>query len=533
MRLLTTLLLPASLLGALGAVMITAHAAGPAPEFRTSHTCLACHNGLSTRSGEDVSIGAGWRGGMMANSARDPYWQAGVRREVIDHAGHAAAIEAECSICHMPMANLTERSTGVSPPVFAHVRDLPGVGELDRLAQDGASCTVCHQVTPERLGTRESFTGGFVVTTGGPVAFGQYDVAAGRAHVMRSATGYTPTRATHLRESEVCATCHTLITHALGADAAGLELPEQVPYLEWQHSSYRATRSCQSCHMPVTDTPAPIASVLGEPREQFSEHSVRGGNFIVPRLLNLHRAELGTEAQPQEIEAALAQTLEHLKAHAARLTVDRLAREGDTLVAEVRVVNLAGHKLPTAYPSRRAWLHVTVRDETGAVTFESGRLDPSGRIEGNDNDEDGERFEPHYREIRTPGEVQIYESVMGDPGGRVTTGLLTAVRFLKDNRVLPDGFDKPSAPADVAVRGAAVDDADFAAGSDVVRYAIPFGAAHGSLTITAELLYQPIGWRWAQNLKGYDAPEPRRFVRYFDGLHGATATVLASTTAKF
>ncbi len=28
-------------------------------------------------------------------------------------------------------------------------------------------------------------------------------------------------------------------------------LPEQVPYLEWRHSSFRDRRSCQACHMPV------------------------------------------------------------------------------------------------------------------------------------------------------------------------------------------------------------------------------------------------------------------------------------------
>ena len=48
--------------------------------FETSDRCMACHNGLRAPSGEDVSIGAAWRSSMMANSSRDPYWQAGVRR---------------------------------------------------------------------------------------------------------------------------------------------------------------------------------------------------------------------------------------------------------------------------------------------------------------------------------------------------------------------------------------------------------------------------------------------------------------------
>ena len=42
--------------------------------FVSSEDCLACHNGMRSGSGEDVSIGADWRASMMANSGRDPYW---------------------------------------------------------------------------------------------------------------------------------------------------------------------------------------------------------------------------------------------------------------------------------------------------------------------------------------------------------------------------------------------------------------------------------------------------------------------------
>src|SRR5688572_31282580 len=60
--------------------------------FKTSDECVACHNGLRTSDNEDVSIGTMWRSTMMANSARDPYFHAGLRREVIDHPSHAAEI---------------------------------------------------------------------------------------------------------------------------------------------------------------------------------------------------------------------------------------------------------------------------------------------------------------------------------------------------------------------------------------------------------------------------------------------------------
>ena len=49
-------------------------------------------------------------------------------------------------------------------------------------------------------------------------------------------------------------------------------------------------------------------------------------------------------------------------------------------------------------------------------------------------------------------------------------------------------------------------------------------------SVDAELLYQPIGFRWATNLKTYDAPEPRRFTGYYDAMAGSGAATLARST---
>ena len=78
--------------------------------FLPSRECLACHNGLTTPSGEDVSIGVAWRASMMANSSRDPYWQASVRREMIDHPAARAEIEHECA--NLPHADVEHRRAG-------------------------------------------------------------------------------------------------------------------------------------------------------------------------------------------------------------------------------------------------------------------------------------------------------------------------------------------------------------------------------------------------------------------------------------
>src|SRR5260370_9142797 len=91
------------------------------PQFQTSDRCLACHNGIVTPSGEDVSIGFAWRSSMMGNSSRDPYWQGTGRRESIDNPESQAAIQEECSFCHMPMTRLEANRKGANAPSFSHI----------------------------------------------------------------------------------------------------------------------------------------------------------------------------------------------------------------------------------------------------------------------------------------------------------------------------------------------------------------------------------------------------------------------------
>jgi hypothetical protein len=504
----------------------------PASAFVPSSQCIACHAQVTAPTGEDISIGPDWRATMMANSARDPYWHAAVRREVLDHPALQAVIEDTCSTCHMPMARFDAAAAGGQGQVFANLA--PGAPKHD-LAVDGVSCTVCHQIAAENLGEHASFDGGFAIepASGNRVAFGPHDVDAGRQALMRSAASFAPSAGTHMQRSEVCATCHTLFTTA--RDDAGQDsgrLPEQVPYQEWLHSDYRATNSCQSCHMPEVAGEAPITSVLGQPRPNVSQHTFLGANAFMLDILRRNRGELGVRALPQELEAAAAETRRFLRTRAATLAIAAQRRTADDLELTLDIRSSTGHKLPTAYPSRRAWLHVVVRDAEGRAVFESGAIRPDGSIAGNDNDADAQRFEPHYESVTRPDEVQIYEAIMVDSRDAVTTGLLKGVRFVKDNRLLPRGFDKRTAEPDVAVRGAAADDADFVGGGDRVRYRIALPAtAAAPLSVEAELLYQPIAYRWAENLRGYSAEETQRFGRYYAENAAASAAVIASATA--
>ena len=501
--------------------------------FKTSEECVACHNGLRTSDNEDVSIGTMWRSTIMANSARDPYFHAGLRREVMDHPSQAAEIQHECAGCHAPMLQRAAHTDGRTTDLLSQLPSRADNALLDhRLAADGVSCTVCHQISADRLGTRESFNGQFGMAAVGPEprqAFGPHAIDAGRTRIMRSVTGFVQTEAPHIRESALCATCHTLYTKA--HDASGRvvgEFPEQMNFQEWQHSAfYGEQRSCQACHMPDVTERTRIASVLGEPREGLSRHLFVGGNFLVLRMLDRYRAELGVEAPSAGLEATAGATVRQLQADTAAITLVS-ERRNDGVAADVTIRNLTGHKFPTGYPSRRSWIHLTGRDAQGRVVFESGALGADGAIAGNDNDRDAATYEPHYDELRQPDQVQIYETIIADTGNVVTTGLLRAVRYLKDNRILPRGFDKATAHADIAVHGEALNDPTFTGDGDRVRYLLPAA----TVDIHVELRYQPIAFRWAQNLRAYDAPEPRRFVDYFTAMATDSSAVVAQARAR-
>jgi hypothetical protein len=505
--------------------------------FTHSTNCLACHNNLVAPSGEDVSIGASWRGSIMANASRDPYFHASLRRETMDHPAHSTEIQNECSSCHLPTAKRMAMAEGRSTDAFAHIAALKSapLDETDEIATDGVTCTVCHQIAADGLGLRESFNGNFTLAgplpSGSRPANGPHPPDPGRLRLMHSATGFEQQEAPHIRQSELCATCHTLITTALGPDGQVIgSLPEQMNYQEWRHSAFdEERRSCQSCHMPVAQGPVRVSSVIGLDRDGLSQHTFLGGNAFMLRMLSRYRAELGVQASPAELERIASATVRQMETTTASVSIDRLEMNGTTLMADVVVTNLTGHKFPTGYPSRRAWLHMVVRNAAGAAVFESGRLADTGRIDGNDADADGATYEPHYTQITGPGQVQIYESIMGTPAGAPTTGLLHATQYLKDNRLLPRGFDKQTAPAEIRVFGGAADDQDFTSTGDRLQYRVPVTDA-GRVTVDVELRYQPIGYRWAQNLAGYNAPEPQAFLTYYNALSASSSIVVAKAS---
>jgi hypothetical protein len=266
-------------------------------------------------------------------------------------------------------------------------------------------------------------------------------------------------------------------------------------------------------------------------RSPFGQHHFVGGNAAMIGVLAANAEALGVTADAEHLAATLAHTLDQLQKRTARLTVipDRFGRR---LALTVEVENLAGHKLPTGLPSRRTWLHVRVTDDDGGVVFESGRPLADGRIEGNDADEgDGSAWEPHWRTITSPDQVQIYEPVMLSVEGEVTWTLLHASEYAKDNRLLPPGFDKATAPADFAVVGDAAADDDFTGGGDRIVYDLDLRGRDGAVDVTVELLFQSMSSPFVADLARTDTELVQRFV---DMVGGAAdpPVVLASSAVS-
>jgi hypothetical protein len=353
---------------------------------------------------------------------------------------------------------------------------------------------------------------------------------------MKDAYGYTAVQSEHIRESEVCATCHELYLNYIKADStlsSGDDLfYEQTPYSEWLASNFVEKSSCQNCHMPPAEGAAPISNLTPQNLfEPFARHTFTGGNVFMLNLFEKFSNELGIPGSTTEIEEHFQRTEDLLQNQTATLAVSAVEQLNDILTFEVGIEVLTGHKFPTSFPSRRAWLHVTVTDALGKVIFESGGYDETGEIFGNENDENPAAYEPHYDLISAPDQVQIYEPIMKDVSGQVTTFQMLASGYLKDNRLLPDGFDKQNPPPVSSVIGEAMQDSSFTGGSDSITYQVQTNGAAGPFTVQVELLYQSVSYRWAKNVLDSQTEESQTFGRMLEQT-GNIPVVIASQTVQ-
>ncbi|MBE0685219.1 MAG: hypothetical protein IH585_04390 [Anaerolineaceae bacterium] len=489
-------------------------------DFLGAGTCLLCHANLFDQGGVDVSITTDWRSTMMANASRDPIWQAKVSSEIERMPDLQAVIEVKCVTCHQPMAKTQAEVVGAAVAMFGDGFNNPAHA-LHLAGMDGVSCALCHQIQDKNLGGKESFTGGFKIdaSTSPPnrPMFGPYETPFG--FPMQNHTGFIPVYGEHTNQAELCATCHTLLTSYMDAEGNILgEFPEQTPYIEWENSQYGSGGIvCQNCHMPVAQGGVTISIMPGnlQPREPFFKHYFVGGNAFVLTMLSDWGGDMGIGADKAHFDATIARVKEQIGQRSASLTAKSLEVRDGQLIAQLQITPFTGHKFPTGFPSRRAWLHVTVTDAAGILIFESGKINLDGSINGNASDMDPASYEPHYDLITSPDQVQIYEPIMINSDGEVTYTLMRAATYVKDNRLLPNGTEKTTLPEDVAVHGAALQDPNFMGGGDLITYQIDVSDAQGPFTFSAELLYEPLSYRFIQDMFTDETAEIEQFSGYY------------------
>ncbi len=492
--------------------------------------CSTCHNNLSDEAGNDVSIVDDWSASLMANSARDPYWIAKVAYELELNPTISGELNQTCSVCHVPMASDASTKDAQPQSILGPDGVLSATNPYHDRAMDGVSCTLCHQVEDDgKLGTPEGTSGNFsvaeVASRSERPAYGQYSDPVGA--VMQAQAQFNPQLGAHLSTSASCGACHDLRTPVVDAQGSFVDgegaafFPEQMIFTEWRNSAYAVPGSaeeqrCQDCHMPQVPGAVQLATRGGGvPRENFARHTFVGANTVMQAMLRDNRQELGILVPAESFDRAIERSRAFMQSSAS-VSIRSLTREADELVATLDITHGSGHKLPSGFISRRVFVHFVVRNAQGQILFESGRLNDDGSIVGVDSDLDPMAVESHYDVITSPEQVQVYEAVMNDNSGGVTHSLVRAIDYRKDNRLLPVGLDKASAPTEIAVAGAATTDIDFDAGGDSLQYRVAL-PDNGEYSVTAELIYQPLAYGHLLDLfRSSQSPEVQSFKAFHE-----------------
>jgi hypothetical protein len=163
---------------------------------------------------------------------------------------------------------------------------------------------------------------------------------------------------------------------------------------------------------------------------------------------------------------------------------------------------------------RRAFIDFQVLDQDGNVLWESGRTDDTGVI----TDGTGtplttefftasqQTFQRHHwidNPITGEDQVQIYEELVANPEGLLTTSFIALDHKVKDNRLQPRGwratgpFADETGPVGTCVSNGSGSECDpnygDGSGTNLVRYKIPLNAKTAkAASVRANLYYQSI-----------------------------------------
>ncbi len=498
--------------------------------FVGSGRCGGCHGidpvgyASITQDGELVSPTENWRGTMMANAAKDPFWRAKLSHEMLINPSHAQDLVNKCTSCHAPIGKYTNALQG--NPNY-DITQLPN----DSMALDGVNCSVCHQQRMETLGQHFSGELNFHTDTiWGPYVSEEQSVPI-FYQAMQSFVGYTPVGNHKVKKSEFCAGCHTLSTHTanLSGNYTGQTFIEQATYHEWLNSSYKNSndpivhKECQDCHMPKLNEPIVLASGYSflTGRQPYGQHWLVGGNYYMLELLRNNIDALHLTANAMHFNTVLSRTQQQLTQSTAQLQLSIESMDADTAKFSVHIKNLAGHKFPSGYPARRAFVEFVVTDDNGNEMFRSGGVDANQRVIGEDA-----TFEPHHNIISQSNQVQIYEMVMGDVNGNKTNVLERAASMIKDNRLTPLGFSSQLGGLSDTTQIVGIgDDPDFnfennaeGSGTDIIHFHLPIGNWLGNFHVSVRLLYQSAPPQYMDEMFAFDSPEINTFRSMYNQL---------------
>ncbi|MEK9138515.1 MAG: multiheme c-type cytochrome, partial [Bacteroidota bacterium] len=307
--------------------------------------CQSCHQ--TQGSGRTVTITADWQGSMMAHSARDPVFYAAlaVANKYVSGSGEF------CIRCHSPSGWLEGRATG---------------GRGDSLRGNdlnGVQCDFCHRMKDPMIPDTTANppvpgygNGMFVVQVPRTPKRGPYSDAFAGGHAVQVDS--------FQRSGHFCGVCHNVSNVLYAANPVTQSphaySPIERTYSEWLLSWWggQGNRgSCQSCHMPPTAGYG-ATMIMAPLRNDLPEHDLTGGNTFVPDILPDFWA---TGIDTARLNRGKQRAIETLQS-AASLEASAY-RRNDTVRAQVRVTNQAGHKLLTGYPEgRRMWLNIVGRN---------------------------------------------------------------------------------------------------------------------------------------------------------------------------
>ncbi len=475
---------------------------GPGEYFLPSSRCGGCHGkdslGWANVNEDlvDVNLYDRWSASMMGMSARDPFWRAKVSQEKLVNPAHGLDLEDKCTSCHAPMGHYNAHFNGASHYTIADF-------DNDSLGIDGVSCAGCHTIGEAGLGT--TFSGEILFDTTRKI-YGPF--VGPMVGPMQLYTGYTPVYSPHISDSKLCASCHTLITSTadLNGNLTGGKYVEQATYHEYKNSIYSQNNtSCQNCHMARISDPIMIANgyLSLTPRTPFNQHSFAGANSFMLKLMKANKNALGLDLPDYKFDTTLIATDRMLKEKSVDLTLHFDSVANDSAYFRVKLVNKAGHKFPSGYPSRRAVLQFVIKDSSNDTIFKSGIFHSDFSVAG-----EQPAFEPHHNIINQSGVSQIYEIVMGDVNGNYTSVLERGAFSLKDNRLTPTGFSTQHPSYDtVQISADALADPDFnkisgieGSGTDEVHFHVPVAGINGSINATAKIIYQTLPHKFVQEM---------------------------------